>query len=197
MQVIHHYTCFGDGGMITNKKKAFKSLVLKKAILAQLVEIDGIDLLVGVLEEQLQLADNNNDDNDDNDDVNDNDNDDDSEYSIGDKEMAKAKNKNKKSLAAIGGQYAHVVSKSIWSVLMNVGACEHAVKLLKQTKTTAMKSGAPHTNKNNGNSNSNSNKNKNNSHSNSDSNSNSNCNSNRNNNGNSKSKCKSKSTNNN
>ncbi len=97
MQVIHHYTCFSDSES-DNKKKSLKSLVLKKAILAQLVEIDGIDLLVNILEEQLI-------------------------------DLTKRK---AASAASSNEQYAQAISKSIWLVLMNVGACDHAIQLLKE-----------------------------------------------------------------
>lgn len=103
MQVVHHYTCFSDSES-DNKKKSLKSLVLKKAILAQLVEIDGIDLLVNVLEEQLA-------------------------------DLIKRKNKENISVTTTPtDQHGHAISKSIWLILMNVGACDHAVQLLKEQR---------------------------------------------------------------
>jgi hypothetical protein len=101
MQVIHHYTCFSEAGSHTTKKKSLKSLVLKKAVLAQLVEIDGVDLLVGLLEEQLLDL-------------------------VGRKDSLTA--------ATAIDQYGHSVSKSIWLVLMNVGACDHAIQLIKNKR---------------------------------------------------------------
>ena len=97
MHVIHHYTCFSDTTTTTattNKKKSLKSLVLKKAILAQLVDIDGVDLLVDLLEEQLEDLQTN--------------------------------------TTTIATPTTHAISKSIWLVLMNVGACDHAIQLLKR-----------------------------------------------------------------
>ena len=110
LQVIHHFTCLGDGESATtnNKKKMLKSLVLKKAILAQLVEMGGVDLLFNLLEEHLE-------------------HDDDDATGVND-----LRHERLTRMATKVDHYRHSVLSSIWLVLMTVGACEHAIQLLKQ-----------------------------------------------------------------
>ena len=119
MQVIRHYTCFSNTTTTTtttkskskrdkknDKKKSLKSLVLKKAILAQLVDIDGVDMLVNLLEEQLQ-------------------------------DLMGPKNESTNNAHSPAfAEYGHSICRSIWLILMNVGACDHAIQLLKDTPSS-------------------------------------------------------------
>ena len=102
------------------------SLSAKHNGITQLVETDGIELLVTILEEQLRiLAQANGSKN---------------AFSSllkGSKSPPKAtKEQFDTSINNINstiGQYSHSVSKSVWLILMNVGTCDNAIKLLKTT----------------------------------------------------------------
>ncbi|OEU23142.1 hypothetical protein FRACYDRAFT_233310 [Fragilariopsis cylindrus CCMP1102] len=102
------------------------SLSAKHNVITQLVETDGIELLVTILEEQLRiLAQANGSKN---------------AFSSllkGCKSPPKATKEQfdtsiNNSNSTIG-QYSHSVSKSVWLILMNVGTCDNAIKLLKTT----------------------------------------------------------------
>jgi hypothetical protein len=156
MQVIYHYTCFGDGDSSTNKNSNGKnnnnmatisvvandcanttmsgttnatgingSSSSSKNVVTQLVETDGIELLITILEEQLRIL---------------------AQPQCsknaflnllkGNKSPSKATEEQFNILNSTNstiGQYSYSVSKSVWLILMNVGTCGKAIKLLKTT----------------------------------------------------------------